>query len=444
MTPLLKAMPIIADLHLHSRYARATSNQLTIPNMEKYARVKGLGLLGTGDAQHPQWFKEMRQSLNDDDGDGIWRTASDYPFIPQTELSLVYTQGGKGRRVHLVMLFPSLDVVAQVQEMLLKHGRIDYDGRPIFKLSCIEMVEELRQVSPEIEVIPAHIWTPWFSMFGSASGFDSFTECFGDQSKHIHAIETGLSSDPLMNWRIRQLDRLNIVSFSDAHSAWPWKLGREATVFDTKLTYKAIIKALREGEGIKSTIEFFPEEGKYHYDGHRACSVCMTPSEALRLHNICPKCGRELTIGVMHRVEQLADRPEGEKSPNAKPFQHLIPLSEIIASRLGSAVAAKKVFAQHAALIERFGNEFEVLLNATAPEIAKVSDEKLAELVLANRSERIPFRPGYDGVFGHPDFSAFGVEGMKMVEPSDDAPAAQKKPGRPKKEQTPQKSLGDY
>ena len=405
---------IIADLHVHSRFARATSKQLNIPTMEKFARMKGISLYGTGDAQRPQWYKELRTHLNDDDGDGIWRTASDYPFMLTTELSFIYTQDGKGRRVHLIVLFPSLDVVGQVQEMLLRYGRIDYDGRPIFKLSCEQITALLRQISPDIEVIPAHIWTPWFGMFGSASGFDSFTSCFGDQSKHIHAIETGLSSDPPMNWRVKQLDHLNIVSFSDAHSHWPWKMGREATIFDTKFTYKNILKAIRTGDGLTSTLEFFPEEGKYYCDGHRACGVCFTPAESLKHHNICPKCHTPLTVGVLQRVEKLADRPAGAKSPNAKPFQHLIPLSELIASRLGTAVAAKKVFSVHADLMKRFGNEFEVLLNATEKEIMKVTDAKLVELILANRQEKIPFHPGYDGVFGRPEFSAFGVPGMKV------------------------------
>ena len=436
---------IIADLHVHSRFARATSNQLTIPTMEKFARVKGITLLGTGDAQHPQWYQELRQHLNDDDGDGIWRTATDYPFMLQTELSFVYTQGGKGRRVHLVALFPSLDVIAQVQEMLLRHGRIDYDGRPIFKLSCERIVELLRGISHDIEVIPAHIWTPWFAMFGSASGFDSFTECFGNQSKHIHAIETGLSSDPPMNWRVKQLDHLNIVSFSDAHSHWPWKLGREATVFDTKLTYKDVISAIRTGYGLTSTIEFFPEEGKYHYDGHRACDVCLAPAASLKLNNLCPKCHRQLTVGVLQRVEALADRPEGQKSPKAKPFQHLIPLSEVIASRLGTAVTAKKVFAIHADLMKEFDNEFAVLRDASAERIAKVTDAKLAELILADRNETIPFRPGYDGVFGHPDFSAFGVPGMKVpaIPNDDDKPSEPFKDEKPVKQKA-RRGVGEY
>jgi len=440
-------MRIIADLHVHSRFARATSNQLTIPNMEKWARIKGVTLLGTGDAQHPLWFKELKAELNDDDGDGIWRTASDYPFMLQTELSFIYSQGDKGRRVHLVCLFPSLDVVAQVQEMLLRHGRIDYDGRPIFKLTCEQIVEELRTISHDIEVIPAHIWTPWFAMFGSASGFDSFTECFGDQSKHIHALETGLSSDPPMNWRVKQLDRLNIVSFSDAHSFWPWKLGREATIFDTKLTYKDVIGAIRTGNGLSSTIEFFPEEGKYHYDGHRACNVRFHPSKTPK-NGLCPHCGRSLTIGVMHRVDDLADRPDGEKRPNAKPFQHLIPLSELIASRHGTAVASKKMWEVHTRLIKRFGNEYAVLLDAAAKDIAAATgnDAKLAELIVANRDETIPFKPGYDGVYGTPDFSNFGVPGMKVPAVADDGESF--KDAQPKKtavsQPKTQKKLGEW
>jgi uncharacterized protein (TIGR00375 family) len=229
-----------------------------------------------------------------------------------------------------------------------------------------------------------------------------------------------------MNWRVKQLDRMSIVSFSDAHSAWPWKLGREATVFDCKLTYKDIVGAIRACD-VKSTLEFFPEEGKYHYDGHRVCDVCLKPSEALKLHNICPKCGRPLTIGVMHRVEQLADRPEREKGPNARPFVHLIPLSELIAAREGTAVASKKVFATHTALMERFGNEFNVLLDASPENIAKASDDKLAELIVANRSDKIPWHPGYDGVFGQPDWSGFGVPGMKVPDFGDEEASAKRK-----------------
>jgi len=334
-------MKIISDLHIHSRYSRACSKQISIANLEKYAKIKGLGLLGTGDFQHPEWQKELKQELTDD-GTGIAKTKNGFSFVYSTEVSLMYTDG-RGRRVHLVALAPNMEIVSQVTEALGKRGRLDYDGRPIFKIPCPEFVEIMREISPDIEVIPAHIWTPWFGLFGSMSGFDSMIEAFKDQAKHIHAIETGLSSDPPMNWRLSQLENRQIVSFSDSHSFWPWRLGRESTILDLKkLTYPAVLKAIRTGEGLKETIEFFPEEGKYHYDGHRNCNVCLSPQEAKKLNNICPVCKKPLTIGVVHRVDELADKPEGYKPKNAKPFRHLIPLSELISAGVGSGIATQK------------------------------------------------------------------------------------------------------
>ena len=256
-------MRVIADLHLHGRFSRATSTKLDIPNLEKYARLKGVNLLGTGDFTHPEWQKELKSTLVHEQN-GIYQTSTGFSFLLSTEISLIYTQGGKGRRIHNIVFAPSMDVVMQITEALGKRGRLDYDGRPIFKIPCPEFVELLRGISTDIEVIPAHAWTPWFSLFGSMSGFDSLQECFQDQTKHIHAVETGLSSDPPMNWRLSQLDKLQLVSFSDAHSFWPWRLGREATLFDLKeLSYANLIDAIRTGKGLTETIEFFPEEGKY-------------------------------------------------------------------------------------------------------------------------------------------------------------------------------------
>ena len=398
-------MNVIADLHLHSRYARACSKNITIENLEKYARLKGLNLLGTGDFQHPKWLPELKSNLTDK-GKGVLYTKTGYPFVLQTEISLVYTQDGKGRRIHNVVLAPNFEVADQVVEYLGSKGRLDYDGRPIFKIPCPEFVESLRGISKEIEVVPAHIWTPWFSVFGSMSGFDSLQDCFKDQTKNIHAIETGLSSDPAMNWRISQLDNVALISSSDSHSHWPWRIGREATVFDMKeLSYAELIKAIK-GNNIVETLEFYPEEGKYHYDGHRDCGTCLSPKESLAVKQICPVCKKKVTVGVASRVESLADR-EG-KPANAKPFRNLIPLSEIISHVIGSPIASKKVWEQYFKLVKAFGTELAVL-SAKKEEIAKHVDPKLAAAI--SQSIGVQWKPGYDGVYGIPLF-----EGVKHKE----------------------------
>ncbi|MBL7050994.1 DNA helicase UvrD [Candidatus Woesearchaeota archaeon] len=393
-------MKIIADIHIHGRFSRATSKQLNIQNLEKYARIKGVGLLGTGDFTHPEWIEELKQGLNED-GSGILKTKTGFPFILQTEISLIYTQDGKGRRIHNIVLAPNFEVVEQITEYLKKHGRVDYDGRPIFKIPCDEFVRELKEISKEIEVIPAHIWTPWFSLFGSKSGFDSVEECFKDQSKHIFALETGLSSDPAMNWRLSALDKYTLVSNSDLHSFWPWRIGREANIVELdKLIYKDFISALKNKK--VTTIEVDPSYGKYHYDGHRKCDVCMSPSDSIKNKDICPKCGKMLTIGVLHRVEELADRPEGFKSKGAQEFKTLIPLSEIISALIGSPVASTKVWPIYNKLIEAFDSEYNVLLNVEKNELIKIVSEELADAIIKNRNGEIVIMPGYDGEYGVP------------------------------------------
>ncbi len=398
-------MNIISDLHIHSRFSRACSKQITIPNLEKYAKIKGITLLGTGDFTHPAWITELKETLTQGD-DGILRTSSGFPFLLSTELANIYTQDGKGRRVHNVILAPSFEVVEQITEELKKRGRVDYDGRPIFGFSCIELVEMMMGISRDIEVIPAHIWTPWFSVFGSKSGFDSLKDCFQDRVKYIHALETGLSSNPSMNWRLSQLDSYQLVSFSDSHSFWPWRMGREATVFDTELSYGSILNAIRTGEGLVETIEVDPSYGKYHYDGHRNCNVCMKPSEALENRNVCPVCGRELTIGVLHRVEELADREDGFKPKGAKPFRSLIPLSEIISQVLGiGQLYSKKIWEIHSNLVDSFSSELEVLLNAPLEKMKTLVPEKVAQGIIGIRNGRVRIEPGFDGVYGHPVFN---------------------------------------
>ncbi len=397
-------MKVIADLHIHSRHSRATGKDLNLDNLEKYARIKGLGLLGTGDFTHPKWLQEIKSGLKEDDT-GILHSSSGFPFIWQTEISLAYSQGGKGRRIHFVLLAPSLEVVKQITSFLLTKGRVDYDGRPIFGFSSIELVEKLNEISPQIEVIPAHAWTPWFGIFGSESGFDSLKECFGDKANKVHAIETGMSSDPAMNWRIKELDGITLVSNSDLHSHWPWRIGREANVFEMKeLTYKNVLAAVRERTGFVETVEVDPGYGKYHFDGHRLCNVVMSPQESAKHKSICPKCGKKMTIGVLNRVEQLAekDRPEGYRPEGRIPFKSLIPLSEIIAVLNGFPVASKKTWQAYNTLIEAFGSEFSVMLEAEEKKLAAVAGEKLAAAIMKNREGKIKVEPGYDGEYGKP------------------------------------------
>ncbi|MBI4021243.1 MAG: DNA helicase UvrD [Candidatus Aenigmarchaeota archaeon] len=392
-------MQLIADLHIHSRYARACSKDLTLENLERYARLKGIDLLGTGDFQHPRWRKDL-DTLTEDQG--LLRSAGGFPFLLQTEISLAFTQGGHGRRVHLLLLAPDLATADQVIEALKRRGRVDYDGRPIFGFSCIELVEMMRAISHEIEVVPAHAWTPYFGVFGSKTGFDTLADCFGDQTKHVHAIETGLSSDPAMNWRLSMLDGIQLLSFSDAHSFWPHRLGREVTMFEVKdLRSEQILRAIRTGDGLVRTIEVDPAYGKYHWDGHRDCNIVLSPDESRRHQKICPACKRPLTIGVEHRVTDLADRPPGTRPAGAKPFTSLMPLSEILALATGTQPFSRGVQERHARLVAAFGNEFRILLDTPQAAIAQ-TDPQAADLITRIREGKVTIRPGYDGVYGEP------------------------------------------
>ena len=392
-------MKLIADLQIHSRFSRATSKNINLENLEKYARLKGVNLLGTGDISHPEWLKELKANLTED-GSGILTSKSGFKFVLQGEVSNIYTQDGKGRRIHNLILAKNFEIAGQIQEALKKKGRIDYDGRPIFGFSCPELVEMMKAIDEKIEIIPAHAWTPWFSLFGSMSGFDSVEECYKDQTKHIYAIETGLSSDPAMNWRLSQLDKYTLVSNSDAHSFWPWRIGREANVFDIDLNYNNLIEAIRTGKGLSYTIEVNPNYGKYHVDGHRACNVCMEPKESKKLNKICPKCKKPLTIGVLHRVEELADREEGFKPKNAIPFKTLIPLSEILSHFLKTSVATQKIWKEFYKIVNNFDSEFDVLIDAKKEDLVKYTDEKIADAIIAVREGKVKIKPGYDGVYG--------------------------------------------
>lgn len=390
-------MRIFADLHIHGRCSRAVSKDMLIPNMEKSARIKGINLLGTGDAQHPEWQEHLRERLVKE-RDGIFFTATGFPFVLTTEVSLMYKKEGKGRRVHLILLIPSFIALDKLTAYLKGLGRIDYDGRPIFKVDCEEFVHKVKMITEGIEVIPAHIWTPWFSLFGSKSGFDSVEQCFGSASRHIHALETGLSSDPPMNWRISQLDRFILVSFSDSHSPYPWRMGREATIFDMALTYQNLIAALRTRKGYVGTIEVDPAYGKYHFDGHKKCGISRDPT--LRQGNACPVCKRELTIGVLSRVEELADRKEGYSRKDVGTYRHLLPLHELLSFGLKKGMASQAVATAYRSLLAAGRDEFSVLLALDRSTLLHVAGKDITGLILANREGSLSVTPGYDGVYG--------------------------------------------
>jgi uncharacterized protein (TIGR00375 family) len=399
------ARRIIADLHIHSKYSRATSKDLDFANLVKYAKIKGVGLLGTGDFTHPKWIEEIKKLKEKNSGSGVYYYGKDegFPFIITGEISLMYNQG-KGRKVHIVILVPNILVAEKINSYLDTLGRRDYDGRPIFGISCIEFTKKMMEISKDIELIPAHIWTPWFGILGSKSGFDSLSEAFGEQISNIHAVETGLSSDPQMNWRISDLDKITIVSFSDSHSFWPWRIGREATIFNIEgeLSYSKIIDAIRNDK-IEGTIEVEPAYGMYHYDGHRNCNFSCPPKETKKLKGICPKCGELLTIGVDYRVDELADdgRPEGYERKNAKKVYKLLPLHEVIALFTQTGLSAKKNWEIYNLLIEKFGSEFNVLFDVSKENLIKEGfNEKLVELILRNRKSHIKVKPGYDGLYG--------------------------------------------
>ena len=387
---------MIGDLHLHSKYSRATSIYLSFENLVKWAKIKGINLLGTGDFTHPIWFEEIKKL--EDNGKGIY-FFDGFPFVITGEISFIYTQE-KGRRVHLNVLVPSVEVAEKINSYLDTKGRRDYDGRPIFKISCEEFVREMKNIDDKIEIIPAHIWTPWFSMFGSKSGFDSFKECFGEMSEKVYAIETGMSSDPEMNWRIGELHNKSIVSFSDSHSFWPFRLGREATIFKKFDSYDELIRQIRENDFI-GTIETDPAYGKYHYDGHRNCNFSCSFEKTKELKGLCPKCGKPLVIGVDYRVEELTTNKIGFRPQGAKPFFKLLPLHEIIVLANGGRLESNSTWNVYNDLISKFENEFNVLLKISKQEfLNKNVDDKLVELILKNREGKIYVKPGYDGEYG--------------------------------------------
>ncbi len=389
-------MRIIADLHVHSKYARATSSRCDIVGLSEGAKTKGIDVVATGDFTHPVYFNELKAFLREERG-GLYPYGG-VNFILSTELALTYEMNGKNKRMHHVVLAPSFDTVAQINDRMAKYGNLKEDGRPMLSLSSAALVEELLAISEDIVIIPAHAWTPWFGIFGSKTGVNSVEEAFGDKADKIFALETGLSSDPAMNWMISGLDRYALVSNSDCHS--PEKLGREANVFELEfLTYSNIIAALKTRKGFVKTYEFYPEEGKYHYDGHRNCRVRWSPWEALKHNDICPVCRRKVTVGVLHRVVELADRKPGEKPENAVPFQHIVPLSTVVSKVLGKGEGTAAVVEAYSKLIRYFGTELAVF-EAHDDQIRLATTPEIAEAIVRVKKEDVGWLPGYDGVFG--------------------------------------------
>lgn len=403
-------MKMIADLHIHSRFSMATSKEGTPENLDFWARKKGISLIGTGDFTHPVWREELKERLVSE-GNGLYRLRDAYVkeesrkfpgegtrFVVSGEISSIYKKNGKTRKVHNVILLPGLEAADAMAQRLEKIGNIHSDGRPILGLDSHDLLEMMLDVCPEGILIPAHIWTPHFSVLGAKSGFDSVEECFEELAPYIYALETGLSSDPAMNWRISKLDRYQLVSNSDAHS--PSKLGREANLLDIDCSYEGLYRAIQTGEGLEGTVEFFPEEGKYHFDGHRKCGVSLSPVEAERLGGICPVCGKKLTMGVDHRVEQLADRAEGFVKKDGKKYESLVPLPEVISACMGYSTASKKVQGCFEQMIQTLGTEFDILRNVPSEDIKSCAGERIAEGIENVRTGNVKRIPGYDGEYG--------------------------------------------
>jgi len=400
-------MKFIADFHLHSKYSRATSPQMDLENLDKWAKIKGIKVVGTGDFTHPEWFKNLKEKLEPAEVElfKLKNSNSETRFILTSEISCIYSKKFKVRKIHILIFAPSFETVEKINTHLGWIGNLKADGRPILGLDAKELAKIVLDISPDCLVVPAHLMTPWFSLFGSKSGFNSLEECFEDYSKYIFTGETGLSANPRMLWRMPDSRRITLISNSDAHS--PAHLGREANVFEgNELNYQSIINTIKYRGAtpvnlrLIYTIEFFPEEGKYHYDGHRMCGISLSPAESKKYNNICPNCGRPLTIGVLNRVEQLADRPEGFKPENAIPFKSLVPLAEIIADTLGQGVGTIGVDKEYKNLIEKFGNEFSVLIDVPRPELEVVTSPEIAEGIIRVREGKVNITPGYDGVYG--------------------------------------------
>jgi uncharacterized protein (TIGR00375 family) len=399
---------VIADLHIHSRFSRATSERMNLEEIARYAKIKGLSLVGTGDFTHPRWLHEIQETLAKDADTGLYRVAktpeSPMRFMLTTEVCTIFDWQGQSKKVHHVILAPNMEVINQINGNLEEYGDLASDGRPILNMTATQLVENVMEISNENMVFPAHAWTPWFSIFGAFSGFDNIEDCYEDMTRHIHALETGLSSDPPMNWRLSKLDKFTLVSNSDCHSFWPWRIGREANVLELEqLTYKQVTDTIRSNDParFKFTIETDPAYGKYHWTGHRNCNVSMSPKEAQKFNNICPVCRRKLTKGVEQRVEELADRPEGYKPIGKTRYKRLLPLSEIIATVLNvGEPSTQAVWKIYNALVGRVGNEYSVLLDASEETLNTVVDSQITNAILRVRAGSFAVVPGFDGVYG--------------------------------------------
>jgi len=419
-------MKFISDFHIHSKYSRATSRDMDLEHLDLWSRIKGIDVLGTGDFTHPLWLKELMTKLEPAEF-GLFKlkkqfagaknhksnwflpasAAKEPRYILTTEISCIYSKNNRTRKVHLIIFAPDFVFVEKFNTHLGWVGNLKADGRPILGLDAKEVVKIALNLSPQAMIIPAHAWTPWFSVFGSMSGFNSLEECFEEYARYIYAIETGLSSDPAMNWRVSGLDNITLISNSDSHS--PHRIGREANVFEGReLDYQKISEAIRLGSRapqsnvlrLTKTIEFFPEEGKYHFDGHRSCKVVFSPAESKKHKNICPVCNRPLTIGVMNRVEELADRPEGYQLKNAVPFLSLIPLDEIIGDALDVGPASKAVEKEYRELINKFGGEMKILMDVSRDELSRAAKPEIVEGIIRVREKKVKIEPGYDGEYG--------------------------------------------
>jgi len=408
---------VICDFHIHSKFSRATSTRMDVQSLVQYGTQKGLNVIGTGDFTHPKWLKELEDQLEEHHNTSLFKPKEaldeSLRFMLTAEVCTSFEYEEKSRRIHHLLFTTNFDSAKQVSEKLAKFGNLESDGRPILRLSPPELVEEVIETSKRNVIVPAHIWTPWFSLFGSKSGFERIEDCYKDMTKHIFALETGLSSDPPMNWRVSALDKYTLISNSDSHSPYPYRIGREANVFDLKETsYREIIDSIRlkDKKRFKFTIETHPAYGKYHWTGHRKCNIVMSPQDSKRLQGICPSCGRKMTRGVDERVDELSDRYEGYKPESAIEYKHLMPLHEIIAQSLGiQQIYSPSVWRVYDLLISRFGNEYLVLLEASKDEIALISNDDLANAVITVRDNKIAVIPGYDGVYGKLIFSEDNV-----------------------------------
>ncbi|MDP8215871.1 MAG: endonuclease Q family protein [Candidatus Kaelpia imicola] len=390
---------IIADIHIHSKYSRAASKNMDLDNLSEFAKIKGVDLLGSGDFTHFLWLQELKTKLKEA-GYGVYKYKG-INYILTVEVSNIYSYKGRVRKIHNLIIAPDFTAVDKINRELAKYGSLTADGRPTLSLDVRSLMEIVLSANSDCFLIPCHIWTPWFGLFGANSGFDSIEECFGPYVKDIYALETGLSSDPAMNWRISDLDRYTLVSNSDSHS--PSKIGREANVLNISMDYRELLEALKNRDSGKFayTIEFYPQEGKYHLDGHRGCGLSFSPKESMRLNNICPKCSKPLTIGVMHRVEELADREDGFMPKGAVGFKSLVPLDEIIAELKGVQKTAKAVIVEYHSLIQSYGPELKILSELDEKFLKNNLPVKIAKSIIAVREGRVKIKPGFDGLYGN-------------------------------------------